>query len=578
MIGTRKRIIIIGGSAAGPKAAARVRRLDQTAEVVIIQKEPDLSMASCGYPYYIGGLVNDRRRLLSTGGGTLRDPAYFRNTKGIVAMVDTEVTEIDRKRKSITCSNLLTNKADTLQYDRLIIATGSLPSIPDVPGKNLTGITTVKSMYDVDFLRSVKDDGKIKKAVVIGGGSVGLELCEALQMANINVVLIEAAAQIVPFLDWQLAKIIENYLMTKIEKVITDSIVSEFRGESDQLTSVVLTNGKQIPCELCVISIGVKPNSTLARSAGLLIGPMGGITVDPYMQTSDPSIYAAGDCTEQNHLITGEATHAPFGDLANLEGRVAGENAVMGNKVSFPGTIHSRICKIFDYAVGSVGIPGPKVLEKGETGLASVLVAGTDKPGYMKGQTLISKMIIDRRSEKILGFQCIGLGDVSKQLAQASIAVQSAMNLNDIANLDLAYAPPYSAPIDNFIVCAHVLQNKLSGQLKGISAEDVLAKLKTKERSYFLDVRDLLEFENARLNVGETLIPLGLLRERLNELPQDKNGEIIVYCKNGPRSYEAALFLESQGWSNVKVLEGGISAWPYTEGLVGSVRNGQKPG
>ncbi len=566
MIGTKRTIIVIGGSAAGPKVAARARRLDQAAEIIIIQKEPDLSMASCGYPYYIGGLVIDRKQLLSTGGGTLRDSAYFRNTKGIIAMVDTEVTAINREKRSLTYNNLLTNKTDTLQYDRLIIATGSLASIPEVPGKSLTGITTLKSMRDVDFLRSVKDEGKIKRAVVIGGGSVGLETCEALHLANINVVLIEAAPQIIPFLDWQLAKIVENHVMTKIENVITNSFVSEFKGENDQLTAVLLSDGTRIPCDLCVISVGIKPNSTLARSAGLLIGPTGGIAVDQYMQTSDPNIYAAGDCTEQHHLITGEATHAPLGDRANLEGRVAGENAVKGNKVSFPGTIHSRICKIFDYAVGSTGISETRALENSETGLATVLVAGTDKPGYMKGCSLISKMIIDHRSKKIVGFQCIGLGDVSKQLAQASIAVQSAMSLNDIASLDLPYAPPYSAPIDNFIVCAHVLQNKLSGQLKGISAEEVMNKLKKNERSYFLDVRDLPEYENIRLDIGETLIPLGLLRSRLDELPQEKNGEIVVYCKNGPRSYEAALFLESQGWNNIKVMEGGIAAWPYTRG------------
>jgi rhodanese-related sulfurtransferase len=285
--------------------------------------------------------------------------------------------------------------------------------------------------------------------------------------------------------------------------------------------------------------------------------------VDRYMQTSDPDIYAVGDCTEQYHLITQGETYAPLGDLANLEGRVPGENAVLGNVTAFPGTIQSGICKIFDYAAGSTGLSEAKARELGYHDITSVVIAGTDRPGFMNGRMLISKMVVDRGSGKMVGFQCIGQGDVSKQVAQAAIAIQGNMTVKELVNLDLPYAPPFTLAVDNFIACAHVMENKLKGRLKGISAEKVKAKFDRCDDIYLLDVRDPDEFEATRLGMGETLIPLGALRKRLGELPSDKNKEVIVYCKISLRGYEAALVLEAHGWKNVKVMEGGITAWPY---------------
>jgi len=559
---SNKRIIVIGGSAAGPKAAARARRLDQNADIVIIQKEPDLSMASCGYPYYIGGIVDNRSRLLSTGGGTIRDSIYYRDTKGIAALVETEVTFIDRKKKVVVYRNLVTDKTDILGYDKLIIATGADSVVPDIPGKELAGIVSLKSMRDADFLKSVKDEGRITEAVVIGGGPIGLETCEALQSINLQVTLVEIAPQLLTFLDRQLAQILENYVKTKVSDVITSKNIVRFEGKNGTLDAVVLSDGTKLPCGLAVLAAGVKPNSGLARSAGIATGRKNGIVVNQYMQTSDPDIYAVGDCTEQHHLITDGSTYAPFGDLANLEGRTAGENSVMGNKAVFHGTINSSICKVFDYTVGSTGLSETKAYESGYTNLMSAIVSGTDKPGFMKGQTLVSKIIVDSRSQKIIGFQCVGPGNVNKQVAQAAVAIQAQMIIKDIVCLDLPYAPPFNSAIDHFIVCAHVIENKLKGFLKSVSAEEVMGRIADQDNNCFLDVRDPQEFETVKLNIGETLIPLGMLRKRLNELPHDKNSEIIVYCKTGPRSYEAALFLESQGWTNVKIMEGGIAAWP----------------
>jgi pyruvate/2-oxoglutarate dehydrogenase complex dihydrolipoamide dehydrogenase (E3) component/rhodanese-related sulfurtransferase len=390
-----------------------------------------------------------------------------------------------------------------------------------------------------------------------------VETCEALQLADIEITVIELLPQILMFLDWQLARILENHIKSKAANVITGDGIAQFLGEDGALTAVKLSNGTELPCELAVIATGVRPNVELARRAGLTIGEAGGIVVDRYMQTSDPDIYAVGDCTEQHHLITQGASYAPLGDLANLEGRVAGENAVLGNRVTFPGTVQSGICKIFDYAAGSTGISETKARELGYNDITSVVTAGTDKPGFMRGRMLVSKMVVDNKSRRMIGFQCIGQGDVSKQVAQAAVAIQGKMRVEELVNLDLPYAPPFSLAIDNFIACAHVMENKLKGRFKGISAEEVKGKIDRNEDIYLLDVRGPDEFQASRLGVGETLIPLGMLRKRLDELPGDKDKEIITYCKISLRGYEAALVLESHGWRNVKVMEGGIAAWPY---------------
>jgi NADPH-dependent 2,4-dienoyl-CoA reductase/sulfur reductase-like enzyme len=407
----RTRIIVIGGSAAGPKAAARARRLDQHAEITILQKEPDLSMASCGYPYYVGGFFNDRNQLISTSAGVIRNPLYYLNAKGITARTETEATEIDRASKRVTCKHLVTGKLEVFDYDKLIVAVGSVSNIPDIPGRNLKGITTLKSMSDADFLRKVKDESKIKRAVVIGGGLIGIETCEALQLAGVEITVVELLPQILTFLDWQLAKLLENHIKSKAADVITGNGIAQFLGEEGKLTAIKLSNGIELPCELAVVAVGVRPNSELAGKADLRIGKTGGIVVDEYMRTSDPDIYAIGDCTEQHHLITGGETYAPYGDLANLEGRVAGENAALGNTVTFPGTVQSGICKIFDFVAGSTGLSETKARELGYQDITSVVAAGTDKPAFMKGKTLISKMVVDNKSQQIIGFQCIGQGD-----------------------------------------------------------------------------------------------------------------------------------------------------------------------
>lgn len=559
----KKRIIVIGGSAAGPKAAAKARRLDENADIIIIQKAPDLSMASCGYPYYVGGFFDDRNMLLCTPTGVVRDPKFYLNAKGIVARTETEALKIDRQKKTVLVKDLKSGKDESVPYDRLVICTGAVPKRPPIPGADLAGITTLQSMQDADFLRKVRDDKLIKKAVIIGGGLIGIETCEALQLAGIEITVIEMLPQLLTFLDWELAKLVENHVRTKQANVITDNGISEFLGENGRLTGVKLQNGIELPCELAVVAIGVSPNAKLAREAGLEIGATGGIVVNDSMQTSDPDIYAAGDCVESVNLITGRKVHAPYGDLANLQGRVAGENAAVGGGATFPGTIQTGICKVFDFAAGSTGLSEKAARAAGFTNIETVINASPDKPGFMEGLLLVTKLVVDKKGGRILGAQCVGPGDVSKQLAIWAMAIKGGLSVDIMINADLPYAPPFSLAIDHSIATAHIMQNKLKGRMKGISCTEVKNKLDAGEKPFILDTRGPDEYEQMRLGIGERLIPLGALRGRLSELPEDKNAEIICYCKISLRGYEAARVLEGRGWKNVKVMEGGIMAWPF---------------
>jgi len=558
-----RRILVIGGSAAGPKAAARARRLDENADITLIQKDQDLSMASCGYPYYVGGVFDNRNQLLCTPTGVVRDPIFYMNAKKITALTRTEATSIDRKAKTVACRDLITGETKVMPYDKLIIATGAKPRMPPLPGIDLDGITTLQSMQDADTLRKVRDEGKVKKAVVVGGGLIGMETCEALHLAGIEITVIELLPQVLTFLDWQLAKVLEQHVRDNAAIVITDQSVAEFLGEDGKLVGVKLKNGTELPCELAVVATGVIPNSSLAKDAGLTIGERGGIIVDDHMLTSDPDIYAVGDCVEAIQRQTGKRIHAPWGDLANLQGRVAGENAILGNKVKHPGAIQTGICKVFDFAAGSTGLSERIARMEGLDDIETVVTAGPDKPGFMGGKMLINKMVVEKDTGKILGYQCIGPGDVSKQVAQAAVAIMGGLTVDDMANADLPYAPPFTLAVDNFIMTSQVMQNKIRGLFDGISAVELRKKLDNCEEPFLLDLRGPDEYEMMRLGLGETLIPLGALRKRLHELPQDKDREIICYCKISLRGYEGARILMQNGWRNVKVLEGGIMAWPY---------------
>ncbi len=562
------RVVVIGGSAAGPKAAAKARRLDPHAEITIIQKDADLSMASCGYPYYVGGFFDDRRMLICTPTGVVRDPAFFMKAKGIRALTSTEATAIDREAHTVEVKSLETGESETIPYDKLVIATGSTPFMPPVPGIELEGITTLQSMRDADFLRQVRDEGRVKNAVVVGGGLIGIETCEALHLAGMQVTVVEMLPQILMFLDWELAKLVENHVNSNGARVITSNALAAFLGEDGTLAGVRLADGSELPCELAVVAVGVRPNTRLAAEAGLQVGR--GIVVDEHMQTSDPDIYAVGDCVEVQNRITGKPVLAPFGDLANLQGRVAGQNVVLGNRATFPGTFQTGVCKVFDYTVGSTGLSETAARKLGYDDIVCTVFAGLDKPPFMGAKLLVMKMVADAKTGRLLGAQCVGPGDASKRIATAAMALHGGLTVTDLTNADLPYAPPFSPALDPLITTAHVLENKMLGRMTGISCAEVKAKLDAGEDVFLLDVRGPDEFEAMRLDVGETLIPLGALRSRMDELPADKDAEIIAYCKISLRGYEAACLLAGHGYTNVKVMEGGVLAWPFQKFVAAS--------
>ncbi|MDA3852044.1 MAG: FAD-dependent oxidoreductase [Spirochaetaceae bacterium] len=554
--------VIVGGSAAGPKTASKIRRLDQHSQVTIIQKGKYLSMASCGYPYFVGGTFDDPNALISTPTGVPRDSSYFSKVKDIDARVETEAIAIDRENKKQTIKNLTTGEEETISYDKLVLTTGASPIRPPIEGIDLQGVQHLHSMEDAIALKKVAKDPSAK-VVIVGGGLIGIETCEALQLAGLDITLVEMQNQILPFLDWEMAKLVQNYMELKGINFKMGAALKRFIGEGGKLNSVELNNGEIIPCTHALFSIGVRPNVALAAKAGLKLGDFRGIQVNRFMQTSDPDIYAAGDCVEITNLITKNKQPWPMGDAANLQGRVVAQNVVLGNIEEYEGMVGTGICKVFDFNAGSTGLSEKMAREEGYNNVLTSIHAAPDKPGFMGALPMVIKLLADKSTGRFLGLQAVGLGDVSKRVAIAAMALHGRMSIADMVNLDLPYAPPFSSAIDNLITAVHVLENKWRGLMTGISAIELKERLDKGEKPFILDVRGRGEFEAMRLGIGETLIPLGQIRQREEELPKDKTTEIITYCKISLRGYEAACCLKAKGYSNVKVLEGGILAWPF---------------
>lgn len=559
----KKNIVIIGGSAAGPKAAAKARRMDQEAEITIIQKDKYLSMASCGFPYYIGGVFDDRNQLIETPTGVTRDSSFFLNVKNINALVETEVTKIDRKNKKVIAYDNANRKEIEVKYDKLVIATGSDAIIPNIEGKELDGVTALKSMEDAEYLKQIVVEKKIKNAVVVGGGLIGIETTEALKLANIKITIIEKMDQILPFLDWEIAKLVEKHIKSKGSKVITNSAITKILGKNGKVSGVETSKGEIIDCELVVIAIGVKPNIKLAKECGLGIGLTGGIQVNHFMQTKDPDIYSAGDCVEVTNLVNNNKVLYPMGDAANLQARVVGQNITEGNSAEYEGVVMTGICKVFDFNAGSTGLSEKQARKEGYKNIITALHTAPERPTFMGAKPLYTKLVADEITGKLLGMQCIGMGDISKSISVAAMALYSKMHIRNLVNLDLPYAPPFSQAIDSFITTSHVLENKWLGRMVGISCVEVKKKVDNKENVFILDVRGADEYKQAKLGIGEALVPLGKLRGSVDKLPQDFNQEIIIYCKISLRGYEAQSFIKSLGYKNVKVMEGGIISWPF---------------
>jgi NADPH-dependent 2,4-dienoyl-CoA reductase/sulfur reductase-like enzyme/rhodanese-related sulfurtransferase len=551
------KVVVIGGVAAGPKAAAKIIRLNPEAEVTLLEKGRFISYAGCGLPYYVSGMVKEQKDLMSTPVGVLRDPAFFQKVKGFKVLAETEALEIDRARKRVRARR----KGETgdlwLDYDKLVVATGAQPVIPPIPKATLENITTLHSVPDADGIKAWLAQAKAREVVMVGGGLIGVEAVEALALCGCHVTVVEMLPQILRMLDWEMARLVERHMESHGVKVMTNTQVASFEGE-DRVTGVLTSQGR-LPADLVILGIGVKPKIGLARSAGLQVGPTGAIQVDAGMRTSDPDIYAAGDCAESTDLVTGMPCYVPMGSTANKQGRVAAIN-ICGGQDQFPGVLGSAVCRVFDFCVARTGLTEVAARQHGyET--TTVLVPETDQPHYMPtAKPVIIKLVVDSRTRKLLGAQAVGPGDGDKRMDVAALAITAGMTVDQLSKVDLCYAPPYSPALDNIITAANVARNKLDGQVAGVTPMEVKARLDAKADFLFLDVRSPAEYQQVRLP-GSTLVPLGALRARLGELPRDK--EIITFCKVSLRGYEAAKILQAAGFSNVRVMDGGVVVWPF---------------
>ncbi|NSW54391.1 MAG: FAD-dependent oxidoreductase [Armatimonadetes bacterium] len=556
-----KRILIIGGVAAGPKAAARARRLDPDAEITIIEKDEIMSYAGCGLPYYISGMVDNRNDLMATPIGVLRDPAFFADVKGITVLNRTEALSIDRAAHEVEVKDLKTGEIRRIGYDKLILATGAEPLEPAIPGKDLDNVLHLKRIEDADRFREHMRARACPYVVIIGGGLIGMEMTEAVTECGSAVTIVEMLPQLLPMLDYDMAALVEKHLRSRGVTVRTSTRVARIEDNGDgKVKSVITGDGQEIPAQLVLLSIGIRPNVGLARDAGLTIGPSGGILVDEFMRTSDPDIFAAGDCTEKRCFVRGTGCILPLGSVANKEGRVAASNA-LGIADRFHGVAGTTALKIFDLNVGRAGLTFAQAKQMGFN-VFTATVTAPDKPHYYPdAKPVVLKLIAEHGTHKVLGIQGVGLGEVIKRIDVAVTAMTGNMTVDEIANLDLAYAPPYSEAMDVLIHGANALRNKLDGLYRGINCTDLKAILESREEDVFLlDVRTPDEHDAAYIP-GSTLLPLGKLRARYEEVPRDRR--VVAYCKTSLRAYEAARFLAGKGYDNIEVLDGGMLAWPF---------------
>ncbi|MHC4885268.1 MAG: FAD-dependent oxidoreductase [Planctomycetota bacterium] len=555
------RVVIIGGVTAGPKAASKVIRLRENAEVTIIERGEFLSYAGCGLPYYISGTVREQGKLMCTPAGVARDSVFFRSQKNVRVRNRTEAVGIDREGRRVQVRDILNGDEEWVPYDALLLATGAVPIIPPLPGCDARGVFRLHGVRDAEGIRLALAEHKARDVVIVGGGLIGVEITEALASRGCRITMLECQSQILGMLDFELARLVERHMESNGVKVCVDTCAQEILvGEQGEVTGVRTDQGA-MPADMVVLAVGVRPNTALAKEAGLkLCGITQAVAVDAGMRTSDPHIFAAGDCTSTHDLLTGEACYVPLGSTATKQGRIAAIN-ICGGDVAFPGVLGSTVCKVFDFTVARTGLT-ESVARRRNLDVLTVMAPGPDRAQYMpESQPLYLKLLIDRDSHRILGAQAVGPGDGAKRIDMAAMAITNGMRIEELAHTDLCYAPPYSAVIDNLITAANIAQNKLDGLFEGISAVELQRLLEAGESPMLLDVRTAGEFRERRL-AGATSIPLSALRGRLYELPKDR--PIVIYGEISLRGYEAALVLQAGGMEQVKVLDGGLAMWPFS--------------
>lgn len=540
--------LIIGGVAGGATVAARLRRMDEKANIILFERGKYVSYANCGLPYYIGDTINNREKLF------VQTAKGFTDRFRIDIRTEQEVTAIRPDKKEVEIKNLSTGETYTETYDKLVLSPGAEPLRPSIEGIGSKKIFTLRNVPDTDTIKNYVNTENPKRAIVVGGGFIGLEMAENLHDLGIQVDVVEMANQVMAPLDFSMAAIVHRQLTDKGVGLHLEDGVSRFE-EKDGGVTVHLRSGKQIATDMVLLSIGVRPETKLAKDAGLAIGERGGITVNDYMQTSDANIYALGDAVEVRHLVTGQPALIPLAGPANKQGRIVADNIVFGNKEKYPGSIGTSIAKVFDLTVAAAGA-NAKLLQRNNIPYISSYTHGASHAGYYPGAVPLSiKILFAPENGKLLGAQIVGFNGVDKRIEMLAQVIQRGGTVHDLAELEHAYAPPYSSAKDPVNMAGFVAENILNKKSRIIQWRE-LAELPAD--TIRIDVRTHDEYKLGTIP-GFINIPVDELREHLDELPKEK--PIVVTCAVGLRGYLAHRILVQNGFKHVRNLSGGYKTW-----------------
>lgn len=537
------KLLIVGGVAGGASAATRARRLSEDAQIILVERGPDVSFANCGLPYYIGGKITDRDKLLVVS------PERLEARFNLDVRVRSSVEAIDRKARTVRIRDLATEREYEESYDKLILAPGAAPLRPPIPGIDLPGIFTLRNLQDMDRIKAAVDQG-VQQAVVVGAGFIGLELVENLVRLGVSTTVVELQDQVLPPFDREMTTPLAETLAAKGVSLLLSEAAEGFDPTFDGLV-VRLKSGQQLPAQLVVLGIGVRPENKLAVDAGLEVGPRGGIQVNDHLQTSDPDIYAVGDAIEIKDFVLGESTQVPLAGPANRQGRIAADN-ISGRSSKYRGTQGTAVLGLFGLTAAMTGA-SEKTLQRSNHPYRMVYVHPTDHAGYYPGAEQMSlKLLFDPESGKVLGAQGIGSSGVDKRIDVLAVAIQARMTVFDLEEMELAYAPQYGSAKDPINMAGFVAAGLLRGDHPQIDVADLLAT-PPGAGPFLLDVRTA--DEHAAGHIPEsTNIPVDELRSRIDELPKDQ--EIAAYCQVGQRGYLATRILNQSGFVAMNVSGG----------------------
>jgi NADPH-dependent 2,4-dienoyl-CoA reductase/sulfur reductase-like enzyme/peroxiredoxin family protein/rhodanese-related sulfurtransferase/TusA-related sulfurtransferase len=541
--------LIVGGVAGGATTAARLRRLDEECEIIIFEKGEYISYANCGLPYYIGGTIEERDKLF------VQTPESFGTRFKTEVRTMNEVTSIDRVNREVTVKNIRSGDSYTETYDKLILSPGAEPVRPPLPGINQDGIFTLRNVPDTDRIKKFIEERRPKHAVVIGAGFIGLEMAENLHQCGVNVTIVEMADQVMTPLDYSMAALVHQHLKTKNVEFFLKTAVSSFDRENERIV-VKLNSSKTIKTDLVILSIGVRPDSRLAREAGLAIGETGGIVVNEFMQTTDANIYALGDAIEFTNPVTGTKMITYLAGPANKQGRIVADNIVRGNVKHYHGSINTAIAKVFDVTVAATGVSG-KQLKKLNIPHISSITHSSSHAGYYPGALPMSiKITFSPGDGRLLGAQIVGYKGVDKRIDLFAEAIRRGSTVHDLAEIEHAYAPPFSSAKDPVNIAGMVAENILDGTTKIVSWRALADNVP--DDDYLIDVRTRDEFELGTIE-GAVNIPLDEIRNHLNEIPAGR--KLVVFCGVGLRAHVACRILTQSGFSEVYNLSGGYKTY-----------------